>query len=241
MNESGQRGKERYVLHVLFLIQDGLIQMGNAPPLGNVKAKQGRKLLYCLSRHGVSPGTEGNKKLAVLVESHVSVHHAGKADGAKPCDGNAILLLYVLNKRGVAILQPLLNVIHAIRPDLILKTIFPVTHSHGNGLMRFIHQNSLDPGRTKLNSKYRSSGNNCVLCSFHIHPSLFCLLGYYSAGKPTHLKLPFLLAFLPLYLSFKYKRGGFWCQYFKAISPQNCKTIYYHVLHAFCITYLEAL
>ena len=49
-------------------VQDSLIQMGNAPALRNVKAKEGGQFLRGLSRDGILPGAEGRKEIPVLVE-----------------------------------------------------------------------------------------------------------------------------------------------------------------------------
>ena len=70
-----QRDKIIYILHMLFLIENGLVQVGNAPSLGYIVPEYLCQLFSGRSCNGISPGAEGHQKLSVLVKCHIAVHH----------------------------------------------------------------------------------------------------------------------------------------------------------------------
>ena len=63
--------------NVFFPIQNRLIQMGNAPPLGDIETKQSGQFRRGLSCDRILPGAEGNKEIPVLVKGQIAVHHGG--------------------------------------------------------------------------------------------------------------------------------------------------------------------
>ena len=74
-----QRGQIADILYMLLLIQNRLVQMGDAPSLGNIEFKQLCQLYRSLLRNGISPGTEGHHQLSRLIKGHVAMHHGAEA------------------------------------------------------------------------------------------------------------------------------------------------------------------
>ena len=80
--------------NMLLTVQNRLIQVGNAPALGDIEAKEGRQFLRCLSGNSVLPGSERNQQIPVLVKSQIAVHHGGNAHSL-----NALPVLYTCQRR----------------------------------------------------------------------------------------------------------------------------------------------
>ncbi|MNC02166.1 hypothetical protein D3C75_495380 [compost metagenome] len=76
----GQRGYKINVRHMLFLVKNRLIQMGNAPPLRDVELEFLSKLLGRSSGCRIPPGPERNQQLSLAVKRHISVHHGRESD-----------------------------------------------------------------------------------------------------------------------------------------------------------------
>ncbi len=97
--------------YVLLAVQNRLIKMGNAPPLGDIELKSFGKLRGSLLGNGVPPCPERNEKLILFVEGHVAVHHARYAHCAVGFGDSAVPLLYVFREARIAALQSPDNVV----------------------------------------------------------------------------------------------------------------------------------
>ena len=151
---------------MLLLGQDCLIQVCDAPSLGNVEVEKGRQLLAGFLGHGISPGTEGHEKLSCCVERHITMHHTGKTDTA---DGRQCLAVFspdILCQTSVAALQAVPDILQAVGPDVILQTVLPVMGAHSDGLMCFVYQNRLNSGGTELNTEGGAALSDCILYCF---------------------------------------------------------------------------
>ena len=73
-------------------IQHSLVQVGNAPPLGDIEAEGGGQLSSRRARSSVAPGAERRQQLPSLIERLVAVHHGGNADAAYGSQRCAMLL-----------------------------------------------------------------------------------------------------------------------------------------------------
>ena len=143
---SGQGGKERHVLHMLLPVQDGLIEVGDAPSLGNVEIEFLQQLPAGLPGHGIAPGPEGHQQLTRRVKGHIAVHHTRKAKGSQLFQPHPVFRLHVLRKAPVAALQALPDVFQAVSPDIVLQAVLPVPVPLRHRLMALVHQHGLDPG-----------------------------------------------------------------------------------------------
>ena len=63
--------------NVLLVIQHRLLQMGNAPALGNIEGKQCGQYLCSLSGDSVLPSSKGHKHIPILVKSQLALYHSG--------------------------------------------------------------------------------------------------------------------------------------------------------------------
>ena len=66
---------------MLLTIQNCLIQVCDAPSLGDIESEQLRQFLRGRAGNGVLPGSEGGQQLPVPVEGQVAMHHGADAHG----------------------------------------------------------------------------------------------------------------------------------------------------------------
>ena len=72
---TGERGQEGDVTHVFLVVEDGLVEVRDAPAQGDVIDKELREFGSGLRGIGVAPCAEGHQDLTLVVEGHVAVHH----------------------------------------------------------------------------------------------------------------------------------------------------------------------
>jgi len=157
---------------MLLAVQDGLIQMGDAPSLRDVEPEQLRQLVRRFLGDGIAPGAERDHQLILLIEGHVAVHHRADADGRKGVNLCTVLLFNFFCKRGVAVRQPGGDVLHRVGPDAVRQTVLPVVRADGqHGTVR-IDEDSLDSCRAEFNPENCFSGFNDFLCC-HDRPPVF--------------------------------------------------------------------
>ena len=138
---------------MLLAVQHGLVQVGNAPALGDVEAEALCQTLRRLAGDGVAPGAEGGERFAVPVEGQVAVHHAGDAQGPHLREGHAVLLPHIPGKVRVAGLDAPVDLLQGIGPDAVLQLVLPVEAAGGRGDMALVDEHRLDPGGAELNAQ----------------------------------------------------------------------------------------
>ena len=116
---SGQGGDECYFSDMFFLIQNGLVQMCNGPSLRNIELEKGSQFCCCRSGDRVSPGTERNKKIHLVVKSEIAMHHGAHAHGADFLEFDAVLCEDISFQFEIAVLQSFADRFHGIRPDTV--------------------------------------------------------------------------------------------------------------------------
>ena len=141
------------ILHMLLPVQDGLIEMSDAPSLGNIELKGFRQLHGRLFRDGIPPGPEGHQHLSVFVKRKIAVHHGAEAQRADCGQGDAVFFLYVLRHVRVAVLQTGPDVLLAVGPDIVFITVFPLMAAGGDRSVVLSDQNRLNPGGTEFDSQ----------------------------------------------------------------------------------------
>jgi hypothetical protein len=148
MDIAGQSGQKVDILYMLLLIQNGLPQMGNAPPLRDIIPKNTRQFLCRFPSHRISPCTEGHQKFPFFIKRHIPMHHSAESDAAYRFQGNPILLFHVLCQPAVAFLQPFPDHIQAVSPNVVLILIFPFVVTGCNRGMVFPNQYRFNPRRS---------------------------------------------------------------------------------------------
>ena len=155
------------ILYMLLLIQDGLVQVGNAPSLGHIVPENPSQLLRSRPCDGIPPCAEGNQELPILIKRHVTVHHGGKTDGTNGGKGHAVRFLHVGRHLRITVPDTIPYVIQGIGPDMVHIQVFPVMASGGNGGMVLPDEHCLNPGGTQFNSQRRipffNSFLNCII------------------------------------------------------------------------------
>ena len=125
MDVPRQRGKKVQPGQVLLPVENGLIQMGHAPPLGNVEAQERGQLLGRRTGDGVAPGAEGHQQVPRPVKGQVAVHHGGDADAAHGGQRQAEFALHIGGQRRIGGLQPVENFLLRIGPDPVIQLVLP--------------------------------------------------------------------------------------------------------------------
>ena len=80
--------------------------MRDRPALRDVESEQFGELFHSFTGHGVSPGTECGKLIAVLVKWQVAVHHGRNADSTNRCKLLCVFLLEVRFQRWKQVCKP---------------------------------------------------------------------------------------------------------------------------------------
>ena len=171
MDIAGQRGQIADILDVGFLVQDRLVEVGNAPALGNVELEQIGEFLCRLPGHGVAPGAKRDEQISVLIEGQVAVHHAAEADGANGLERGVVLLKHLVAELAIAFLQACPNIFETVGPDAVFVAVFPLMASRGDRRMILADQHRLDARRAELDAKSGLSALNCFLdiVAIHVH------------------------------------------------------------------------
>ena len=151
---AGQCGEEGDVAHVLLPVEDALVEMGDAPPQGDVEAEEAGELGCGLARIGVPPGAEGRQHAAVGRKGHVAVHHGTDAERGQRGDFLAIPLLHVLAERGIAVLEPLPYGIEAVGPEAVFQLVLPRVAALGDGVSLIVDEHGLDACGTKFYTQH---------------------------------------------------------------------------------------
>ena len=157
MDVPRQGGDVGDLRNVRLLVENRLIKVGHAPPLGDVEMEQFRQRRRCLPGDGVLPGPEGNQQVPILVKGQIAVHHGGHTDG-----GDALSVFNAGKDR----FQTCPDLIQTVGPDSIFIAGGPDVVPGGDRAVILIDGQRLDPGGAKFDPK---------ACIFHIYvPPLTC-------------------------------------------------------------------
>ena len=174
---------------MIFSAQNSLIQMCNAPSLGNVEIKYRDQLLAGFGCLCISPGTERHQKFSGCIERHIAVHHSAESQRAQGGQLLTVFCLYIVCQALVASLQAFPDIFQAVGPDVVLQTVLPVVGSHGDGCVALIYQYRFDSGGTKLNTE------GCFSCSDRFfYCFVHCVLSF-SLLYLSHFLFPFSVHF----------------------------------------------
>ena len=166
MHVARQRGDKGHVGHVVLAVEDGLVQVGNGPALGNVEVEPLAENLSGLPGGGVAPGAEGGQQLALMAEGEVAVHHGGEAHGGHTGQLHPVAGFHVGGQVGVGILQPGPHVLQGVGPVAALIAVLPAVVAGGDGGVVRADEHRLDAGGAQLDAQ-----TGLTVCEkfFHIH------------------------------------------------------------------------
>ena len=86
------------VLHMIFLVQYGLIKMCYGPSLGDIEIKELCQLVSRFTRYRIPPCAEWHHQLVLVIKYHISVHHGGKSYGSHARQVHAVFLIHLLTE-----------------------------------------------------------------------------------------------------------------------------------------------
>jgi hypothetical protein len=178
---------------MLLFIQDGLIEVSNAPSLGDIVFKKIRKQGRGFTGEIVPPGPEGSQLSVFLVNHNISMHHAAESDGLHIFQGDSILFQNIFFQVAERILNTRPDIIQVIGPDSINEGVFPVVSARGDRLIVLVDENRFNSCRTQL---YPQCGLSCLNLFFNIHeisPLQLILLDLICALSITHFSTGFTL------------------------------------------------
>ena len=139
--------------HVLLVVEDGLVEVADAPAQGDVVVEEFREFGGSLARVGVAPGAEGHQYLLTLVEGHVAVHHGREADGGQGLNLAVILTVHVLAQVSVAVLQAVPDGLGGVGPQTVYQLVLPLVRALCDGFVVLVDEDGLDTGRAKLDTE----------------------------------------------------------------------------------------
>ena len=167
MHITCQGGQELDVPYMLLVVEDTLIEMRNTPTQGDIIVEEFRELGSCLSRIGISPGTERNKYLVLFVESHIAMHHGREANSCQRLNLTVVLLEDILAQIGIAILKTIPDGLHRVCPKSVDELVLPLMRTLSYWFVILINEDSLNTCGTEFNSQDGLSGLDCLF-SVHI-------------------------------------------------------------------------
>ena len=150
---AGQRRQKSDVLDMVFFIEDGLIEVRDAPALRDVEAEEIRELTCRLARDVVAPGPERCELLAILIKRQIAVHHRADADGANRLELHMVAALHIGRQTVERVLDAEPDRRKVVRPDTVLQLVLPAVARRSQRLASFIDQHHLDVRRAELNAK----------------------------------------------------------------------------------------
>ena len=148
-----QRGQEGNVPDVLLAVEDGLIEVGNAPPLRDVEVEALGQRRGGGQGGGVAPCAERRQLVPGLVKRQIAVHHGRNAQRAHGLQRLAVPAAVVGLQLGVGVLDPGPDIVKVVGPVAALQPVLPVMGTAGqHGTVRR-GQHRLDAGGAELNAQ----------------------------------------------------------------------------------------
>ena len=124
-------------------VEYSLIEMGNAPALGDVEIESLRKPVSGFFGHGVAPSPERDKQIISTVKGQVAVHHCRYSHSRRRGQLYAEFFLNVLHKVCKASLQTAFYSLVGVSPDTVCKLVLPVVDTVCHRLMAASDEDSL--------------------------------------------------------------------------------------------------
>ena len=173
MDESRECREVRDARDMRFVSKDRLIEMSDAPSLGDIESECIGQLIGGFFRDRVSPCPERNEETAFGIECHISVHHGAYADGTDSGERLAEPGLIVVLEISVTVLKTVSDRVERVGPDLsavfVDQFVLPCVGALCDDLAALVRHYRLDPGGTEFDSQS---------CVFHLrYPPLRIIIG----------------------------------------------------------------
>ena len=149
----GQRLEMGQLRQVRLAVEDGLVEVGDAPALRHREVQERRQLGAGGAGDVVAPRAERDQQVATGVEGDVAVHHPADAEGGDGPQLRAVAGAHVLDERRVAGREALPDVRHVVRPDAVPQLVLPRVRAGRQRGGVGGDQGGLDPGRPELDAK----------------------------------------------------------------------------------------
>ena len=153
MDIAGKCCEGSNIFDMIFLVKNCLIQMRNAPALGNIKLEQLGQFRGSSTGDGVTPGPEGCQLIAVFIKYQVTMHHARNANACHLLKRLAELCLCICLQLRKADPHTFHCVFQPIGPDTVGQIILPTVRTRSDHLMVFINKDTFNTGRTQFNAQ----------------------------------------------------------------------------------------
>ena len=148
-----QRGQKDDAVHMVLAVEHRLIQVGDAPTLGDVILQKFGQPVGGRAGDSVAPGAEGGQLTAPGVKGQVAVHHAGDAHRPHSGKRHAVAGLHVGGQGGKGRLHPRPNVLQTVSPNAVFQPVFPGMIPAGDGRVIRANQHRLDAGGTQFDAQ----------------------------------------------------------------------------------------
>src|SRR5574344_1567034 len=110
---------------MLFTVQNSLVQMSDRPSLGNLLSKERGQHFSCRLCDIITPGSEWNKQLILLIKCHIAMHHSTESNDTDVFQFYTILFLHIIFQATITVLKTIPDILQTICPNTILQTILP--------------------------------------------------------------------------------------------------------------------
>ena len=171
MDKACKSCKVSNILNVGHVLKDILIKMSDAPSLRDSRIECFCKSCSCYLCNGVSPCSEGGKKVVILVKCKVAVHHTGDTDSAKLGKLFAVLSFKILAHLGVAILKTADDIVHGVCPDAVNVAVFPCVSAGCDYVSFLVKQNCFN----SCGAEFKA---HCKILQIHSVPHYAILINF---------------------------------------------------------------
>jgi hypothetical protein len=149
----GKRGDSRQGSEIAFMAFGRIIEMGYAPPRGDMEPKQVGELFGILLRVVVPPCPKGNEEVVVFIEGEQTMHHRGNANAGEGGELKARFLLPFVFGLQIAFPDAFDRFLERIGPISIFESVFPFVDPRRQKLAVFRDQTALDPGGSQFDAQ----------------------------------------------------------------------------------------
>ena len=154
---AGQGGEVGDPLHVGLVVEDRLVQVGDAPALRHGEVEERGQLGAGLAGDVVAPGAERHQQLASTSRATYPCIIPLKPMAATVVELHGVAGAHVLDQRGVAGGQALPDIVDVVGPDAVLELVLPGVRARRQRRCIRRDEGRLDAGRAELDPEERAT------------------------------------------------------------------------------------